>query len=326
MSSPPPDAVLATALVHLHAGLYFQIAGFVMLIYDHMLTFSDEVERIWKQKITGASILFLMNRYLTPLQFIIVIDAFQDPEWTKKACDRFVVFEGAQTISMVGICELIMILRVYALYGRSKLVAIPLLLLLAAQIVLSSLGVNTGFAVPLPPGVVGCILTGTSSLLALIWVTPLVTDSLIFFLTLWKTGQYIKKSGRSPTLDIFLRDGAMYFCVIFASNLLNTLIYFVSPIACSAPLALLLILQCLLFKLATEDLKAIGASFSQLMTSVMISRIVLNLRSVSESRSLSASRGAVGLIEYHQIRQFDDNSLLTMVIGNLGEDFKDNDS
>ncbi|KAF8802152.1 hypothetical protein BYT27DRAFT_7197232 [Phlegmacium glaucopus] len=303
MSPPTPDPVLATALVHLHAALYFQMAGFVMLIYDHMLTFPDEVERIWKQKITGASILFLINRYLSPLQFIILIDAFEGPVWTKKACDRFVVFEGAQTITMVGICELIMILRVYALYGRSKLVAIPLLFLLAAQIVLSGLGINTGFAVPLPPGVVGCILTGTSSLFALLWVTPLVTDSLIFVLTLWKTGQYIKKSGRSPTLDIFLRDGAMYFCVIFASNLLNTLIYF----------------------LATEDLKAIGASFSQQMTSVMISRIVLNLRSVSESRSISASRGAVGLIEYHQIRQYDDNSILTMVIGNLGEDFEDND-
>ncbi|EDR04977.1 uncharacterized protein LACBIDRAFT_303914 [Laccaria bicolor S238N-H82] len=87
MSSPSPDAqVLATAALHLTAGKYFQIAAFVMLVYDQILTFPDEVvERIWKQNWSGATILFLINRYVTPLQFIVGIDAFQDPIWTKSA-------------------------------------------------------------------------------------------------------------------------------------------------------------------------------------------------------------------------------------------------
>lgn len=38
-------------------------------------------------------------------------------------------------------------------------------------------------------------------------------------------------------------------------------------------------------KLAVSDLKAIGASLSQLLTSVMISRLVLNLRSAPELSS-----------------------------------------
>jgi len=38
-----------------------------------------------------------------------------------------------------------MILRVYALYGRSTLVIVPLLCLLTAQIAISSVGVHTGF-------------------------------------------------------------------------------------------------------------------------------------------------------------------------------------
>ncbi|PPR07614.1 hypothetical protein CVT24_004167 [Panaeolus cyanescens] len=270
MSAPagPPDmAAITAAIVHLNAGKYFQIAAFVMLIYDHMLTFSDEVERIWKQKISGATILFLLNRYLTPLQFIVIINAFQDPSWTKEVCDRFVVFEGASTAALVGICELIMILRVYALYGQSKAVLAFLMLLWVVQISVSAAGLHTGFAVPLPDFLVGCILTGNSLLMPAVWVTPLITDSCIFILTVWRTRQYLTRSGKTPIMHIFLRDGAMYFFVIFLANLLNTVFYFT----------------------AVDDLKAIGASFSQLITATMISRLVLNLRSISDTKNVHST-------------------------------------
>ena len=64
------------------------------------------------------------------------------------------------------------------------------------------------------------------------------------------------------------------------ANLMNTLVYFVSRhYACH----FLRINESSYMKLAVEDLKAIGASFSQLITSTMISRLVLNLRSVSQN-------------------------------------------
>jgi len=86
---------------------YIQLAGFVILLYDHsvlllpfsicswtfsasynlpgrgtsldhyiymILPFEDQVERIWKQKISGASVLFLIIRYVTPLQLFLTID------------------------------------------------------------------------------------------------------------------------------------------------------------------------------------------------------------------------------------------------------------
>lgn len=43
----------------------FTIAvGLVFLLYDHALTFSDEVELVWKAKPSFAKRLFLFNRYL----------------------------------------------------------------------------------------------------------------------------------------------------------------------------------------------------------------------------------------------------------------------
>ncbi|KAF9547692.1 hypothetical protein CPC08DRAFT_769395 [Agrocybe pediades] len=255
-ASPAPES-LAQAVMHLYVGLffvqadvftlhlrqagkYFQIAAYVMLIYDHLLTFSVEVERIWKPKFSGASVLFLINRYATPLQFIVIIDAFQDPIWTKDFVKK-------------SIALAIMILRVYALYGRSNWILGFLGFLWALQIVLSSVGIKTGFAVPLPPGLV-----------AAIWVTPLITDTCIFALTMWRTRAYlVRRSTGTPTLQLFMRDGFLYFFAILAANLLNMLLFFIAP----------------------ADLRAIAASFSQLLTSTMVSRLVLNLRSLSYSET-----------------------------------------
>lgn len=33
-----------------------------------------KIDRVWKRRRSGASILFLLNRYITPLQFIIILD------------------------------------------------------------------------------------------------------------------------------------------------------------------------------------------------------------------------------------------------------------
>ncbi|KAF9566772.1 hypothetical protein CPC08DRAFT_628048 [Agrocybe pediades] len=96
---------------------------------------------------------------------------------------------------------------------------------------------------------------------AALWGAPLVTDTCIFVLTLWKTATFLRRHGRITTVEILLRDGTLYFLTIFGVNLMNTLIYF----------------------LAQGDLKAVGASFSQILTSIMISRLQLNLRKLKDS-------------------------------------------
>ncbi|KAF8189750.1 hypothetical protein BJ912DRAFT_903432 [Pholiota molesta] len=301
MSSPELDA-LATGARHLLAGKYFQIAAFVMLLYDHALTFSDEVERVWKKKISYGTTLFLINRYASPLEFIVILDAFDDSRWTMFACKHFVIFEGAATVALVAICQLIMILRVYALWNRSTIVMTVLLTLWTAQIVISAVGLHTGFAVPLPAILTGCILTGSGSIFPSIWISALVTDTFIFIFTIGRTHQYIRDSGKAPTLHLFVRDGALYFFVIFMANLLNTLMFFLAP----------------------SDLKAIGASFSQLITSLMVSRLYLSLRSNrGEFSGLPYGEESINL-EMNTISRIrprrHDQSFLTQTVAGVEED------
>ena len=82
----------------------------VMLFYDIAITFGDEVEKIWKQRFTGATVLWFMvsdanrmlpalindlssqNRYLSPLGYIVIIVSFHDPDWSKSVCNRYVLY------------------------------------------------------------------------------------------------------------------------------------------------------------------------------------------------------------------------------------------
>ncbi|XP_006460616.1 hypothetical protein AGABI2DRAFT_117555 [Agaricus bisporus var. bisporus H97] len=296
------------------ADKYFQIAAVTMLTYDHLITLGQEVEMIWMRPKSAASLLFFLNRYATLAQLIILLVSFNDPSWKGQAyvllyqlfddlsslescfrCDNYVLFEGCSYVALVAIGQLIMILRVVAIYGRSKKIFVFLLLIWTGQIIISVVGLRTGFAVPLPPGIVGCILTGNGTLFPSLWIAPLIFDSSIFLLTIYRTkesiGQLFKsiiKGGASDrAVTILLRDGLAYYFLIFLANLMNCLVYFT----------------------AEPDIKQVGASFSQLLTCTMISRLVLNLRSLSNAHSGHTTR--ITALEFNNQHDLLDQSTST---------------
>ncbi|KAF9479523.1 hypothetical protein BDN70DRAFT_806948, partial [Pholiota conissans] len=139
-----------------------------------------------------------------------------------------------------------------------------------------------------------------------LWGAPLVTDTCIFALTLWRTQRYKRAHGFTSTIEIILRDGTIYFFAIFSLNLMN----------------------CLIYLLVVPDLKAMGASFSQIMTSILISRLQLNLRS-SQNKGNDASYLKFGSsprsgsrlpISGPGIKSSETSTFFT--IGNLGEDME----
>ena len=45
-----------------------------MLFYDIAITFGDEVERIWKQRFTGATVLwFLVSSIVSRIRFVLIL-------------------------------------------------------------------------------------------------------------------------------------------------------------------------------------------------------------------------------------------------------------
>ncbi|KIJ44946.1 hypothetical protein M422DRAFT_251567 [Sphaerobolus stellatus SS14] len=49
------------------------IAAFALLIWDHVITFGEEVSKIWMKKISGGSVLYLLLRYGTAVEKITIM-------------------------------------------------------------------------------------------------------------------------------------------------------------------------------------------------------------------------------------------------------------
>jgi len=185
------------------------------------------------------------------------------------------------TIVLVINVEIILILRVYCLCGKSRAVLGSLLLLLAVQIALQAWAISSGIPVDFRAlgfeG--GCILTSAKSNFALMWGMPALTDTVIFSLTLYKVWKYVlARRGavydphrrQLSLLEVMFRDGIFYFCAIFSANMLNILIYLNAP----------------------ADLKVSGATFNQVIGSTLICRMSLNLRTSIRSTSDASTQFA----------------------------------
>ncbi|GJJ12704.1 hypothetical protein Clacol_006948 [Clathrus columnatus] len=261
-----------------------------MLFYDELLTIGQEVERIWLQPWTGATLLFALIRYISLLSRPIVLVAFFSPAWTKDSHRRSDYYSAV-----------IMILRVWALWRKDRRILYILGFFYIVQVAFVGMALVYSKRVPLPPFLVGCILTGSSDLHTPTWLMPLFTDTAIFALTILRVVRYSReaKLGPNSILRTFVRDGVLYYFCVFSANLLNTLLYI----------------------FATEDLKAIGAGFSQTLTTVVITRLVLNLRSMHKGSMPDETQPCSAHIAAQKMSRLD------FVIGSLGNtpNYDDND-
>ncbi|KAL5524250.1 hypothetical protein ACEPAF_9390 [Sanghuangporus sanghuang] len=262
---------------------YVGVASYVILIYDHLLTLSDEVSYIWSGGKGPVIYLFLLNRYFFPLAFAVNLYAYLSRAFNPAACKHFVRYEGATIVIAFGVAGLMMILRVNALYGgRSRLVQVILCSLWLAQVGVCAWLLSTGMpyvAVPHSTSLHSCslILDPRRMYLAALFTTaPLVFDTTVVVLTLYKTLAIPWKSVtagklRSCTsfgvnnalMKTILKNGLWYYAVVFSTNL--TLMIMIVT--------------------ASDGLKYILGQFSQLISVTMMSRITLHLRKIGAKRN-----------------------------------------
>ncbi|KZP23494.1 hypothetical protein FIBSPDRAFT_952015 [Athelia psychrophila] len=225
------------------------LISFAVLYYDYVLTFGDEVERFWnRNNFTWASLFFFMNRYLVVLGNIPVM--FQSFWARRDLSDKNLIIVG-----------ILLIARVYAMYGRSRWIVILFLIIAVITITLGCWSVLT---IPDPrtvdsmvfyDGCHGALDQKQGARLALAWIGQLCFDALVFVLTLYKSF-VIRRSKNKTLVGTLLRDGTLYFAVMTAVNLGNILTFVTAP-----PLT-----------------KGAASIFTNTISATMMSRLMLNLR------------------------------------------------
>ncbi|KAF8959124.1 hypothetical protein BDZ97DRAFT_1761624 [Flammula alnicola] len=189
---------------------YVGFASFIVLIWDHIDTFTDEVELIWKGKRKG--LYSYQNRYFTPLGFIINLYV-------------------AIAVEVVG---LMMLLRINALYPHQKWITRGLGALLIFETVVNAWLISRGEPVAHNPnsGIHACsmvfdpAISGAASASA--WI-PLLYDTIIFGLTLYRTVPPIRREEASYIIKRLLEDGLLYYSVIFSVTLVLTIMIVAAP-------------------------------------------------------------------------------------------------
>ncbi|KAH7102033.1 hypothetical protein BKA62DRAFT_152429 [Auriculariales sp. MPI-PUGE-AT-0066] len=248
------------------------LVSFTILVWDHLLTFSDEVRVIWRRP-KGARpglliYLFIIVSSIAPFGFTVQLCSFLLPPsiWTPEICARYVVFEGCMTVTGLGLVALMMMLRVYALYGQDKRILAFLASLFVFQFTVQGWLLAHAMPVPHSKGITpaGCSMLFRPEVgywaTASAWF-PIVYDSVVFALTLYKTFSSLRRRRNRPTHGDFimwmlLRDGALYFLIILMSNI---------------PLVIMI-------ASAPPGIRNIAAQWAFLITVMIMCRITLSLR------------------------------------------------
>jgi len=237
---------------------YVAFIGFTILVWDHIITFDDEVKYIWRRRKTLLTCLFLINRYFTPLGFIGNLIAYFS-DWSYAGCNHFVRYEGATVSIAIEVSGLMMLLRVRALYIQQPKVIWFVASILLTEIVVNAWLVSGGEAVRHGTGVHACSMVFDPSLRfapSLSAWLPLLYDTIVIGLTLAKCVGPVKQRTASHIVRTLLKDGLIYYSAIFAVNFVLAIMIVATP----------------------PGVKNICAQLEQLLTVAMMSRITLNLK------------------------------------------------
>ncbi|KAG0145141.1 hypothetical protein CROQUDRAFT_659087 [Cronartium quercuum f. sp. fusiforme G11] len=250
-------------------------AMYAVALWDWIICLPKEYRRIWKAPMSLIKILYFANRYYTLANLIFVLYGFNS-SMTASQCNNFYKWEPGLASFTTIFAEAILVIRTYALWGKNKWILAGLMTGFLLECVVLLYAVTQFQAVPTrdptdPDSRGACIAgggPGGHDWSMAYWVSPIIMDTLMLILTSIRALQYRNRGVRSSVFQTFVRDGILYFAVVFVVNLINTIFY----------------------SLPNQALQAVNSPMSLLMTSIMCSHIVLSLRGEEKEAIENVSR------------------------------------
>jgi len=284
---------------------YLTFASFGLLVYDYSLTLSTEISEIWASPITGAKLLFLMNRYGVILDFFFQCITFSLITTNVPLCTTlYDLTSVSELITDAGIMGIFSI-RTYAIYNQNKIILAILMSLTISRLVLTMLASDfqrSEYLAAPPLSRFGSCWVSLGPSFRIFdladGVIILAFDTIVLVLTLVKTFRLARESRtKGVGWDIsatLLRDGAMYYCCLEVLVLLTICTSLIPGVTFQIPYIL-------------TDLQDV-------MASILTNHLVLNLRRVGHVYSQTQGSTLPEL-------EFATNA----VVGNLGASFRPED-
>ncbi|KAF8521184.1 hypothetical protein JB92DRAFT_1837837 [Gautieria morchelliformis] len=248
LSEPTVAQDQLLVLVHdSKATKYAIVASTALLYYDSLLTFSQEVDLVWRRRLGWGNILYWCISII-PLATICLFD---------------VPFRIVSSSVTLWIVEFSLAIRVWVLYNRSLTLLLSLGAIYACCIAVITVLHVQGLLHSQILSLTGPFLSGCSVPIPTwyysINIPPLFTTFLLMILTLYRTLRTVRCMGSTegmPLVAILLRDGLLNFSAV----------------------ATILIVNILLVHVARATLVPLGTGFLVAVPCISGTRLFLNVR------------------------------------------------
>ncbi|KAH8822242.1 hypothetical protein DL96DRAFT_1819783 [Flagelloscypha sp. PMI_526] len=217
------------------------VGAVTLLAYDYLLTIGDEVELMWKGRFSPPKVIFFWNRYFTlVVTCVMVFFVYLRPTLdSDTVCFASLQIETGLGTLIIGTVDLVLMLRVWALYGGGKGLLVTFSLILVAEV--ASMAVIQYFALGnlkvflhLGDTLHGCFPMGNPpAWFPLMLVPPLIVSMVMTGLTLHRCRHQVlaffglakRPSHSFPLMELFLRDGTFWFLAVFAVDFTELMIW-----------------------------------------------------------------------------------------------------
>ncbi|RDX50370.1 hypothetical protein OH76DRAFT_1402842 [Lentinus brumalis] len=305
MSSSLTDPAEVAAIIAVYDTLYlsnrFGLAAFSFLVFEYAITFDQEVHMFWQRRWTGASILFFLTRYIPILAYAVQLMEFIS--MSDESCNLLVKAGNGLVFIQYLTWATFSGMRALAL-SRKWYIAVPIfgLSVVAFGVNMAQFGLGL-FGTNDP--IFGCmpeipITAEVAKKLTILARTCLITADICLIIITWvgiPKFAGIRETMRVSSLSsILMRDGLIYFAVLFVLNSLHLALTMISFVRAYSPTSYITI-------------------FTEPITAVLISRFLLDLQAANRKTVIMDSEDPL----YISTVSFADTLSFARVVGSLGE-------
>ncbi|CCM04747.1 uncharacterized protein FIBRA_06937 [Fibroporia radiculosa] len=196
----------------------FALSAVTFLAYDTLLNIGDEIDYVWRGPRSWVTWAYAFIRHVPS------IIAFTFFEWRPEQCRAWIAYQLSFNEALTIAVEGVLIVRIYALYNRNRLVIAAVLFLYMSEITLMIVVIAVSI-----PGMrfdEQCVITDTPGIFTSYWIISLAFETILFALTLVKFFTSMSRYlGRHSLLFALVRDGTWAYAMTFVIMLMNTLVY-----------------------------------------------------------------------------------------------------
>lgn len=264
---------------HAEASKYMTLVGFTVVFWDHICTFSDEVQFIWTAPKSFVKLLFLANRYITLACMAVAACLTSRLEHMSDAgCLVSVGLLGCFEMGSLASWDLLLLFRVQALWaGHRRIIVATSILYCVTYIGHAGVGLLSG--IMLIPHIYfdhltnSCMVDDRPRPLAVLWSFALFYETVLFTLTILRLIMDRKSDElENPLMKSLYCGQILYNVVIIGVRVFSLVVFAALP----------------------PSLFFMGVYFIWAIITALVTRMMLHLRIVASSDSQGAQATLFG--------------------------------